>query len=179
MTIDSQRWLPHLAALLQDDTFRAALDTQTVRDVQAASATSLPDEAIGELWAAVLEAGKEVLRLEWDCDGPAGSGYARLLRCATCFVLDASDDWPDQGPFSSLEDALQCSAFAQCLADECRITSTLDAKITMVLATQVTRHRRQGICVNGRRWRWEHAGLRAFEVDLHDARPQGRTHPKP
>lgn len=169
MLIDSQRWRPHLAALLQEDSIRSALGRHTLRRVQAAGTSSMPAEVLDELRDAVLEVGAEVLRLEWDCDSPAGSGYARLVRCADCFLLDASDDWPDQGPFSSLDEALRCGAFEQCVADECRITSALDAKITMALATQLTRNRRQAIRVNGRRWRWESDSLRAFDADLPDA----------
>ncbi len=124
MPIDAQRWQPHLAALLQEDSVRSALGRHILRRVQAASTSSMPAEILDELRDAVLEVGAEVLRLEWDCESPAGSGYVRLVRCADCFVLDASDDWPDQGPFSSLDEALRCSAFAPCAADECRITST-------------------------------------------------------
>lgn len=129
----------------------------------------MPGEVLDELRDAVLQVGAEVLRLEWDCESPAGSGYARLVRCADCFVLGASDDWPDLGPFSSLDEALRCGAFAQCFADKCRITSTLDAKITMALATQLTRNRRQAISINGRRWHWAGDSLRAFDADLPDA----------
>lgn len=169
MPIDSQRWRPHMAALLQEDSIRSALGRQTLRRVQAAGTSSVPAEVLDELRDAVLEVGAELLRLEWDCDSPAGSGYARLLRSATCFLLDASDDWPDQGPFASLDDALHCGAFAQCFADECRITSTLDAKVTIALATQLTQNRRQGISINGRLWHWAGDSLRAFDAALPDA----------
>lgn len=169
MPIDAQRWQPHLAAILREGAIRSALGRMTLRRVQAASTSSMPAEVLDELRDAVLEVGAEVLRLEWDCDSPAGSGYARLVRCADCFVLDASDDWPDQGPFSSLDEALRCSAFTHCVADECRITSTLDAKITTALATQLTRNRRQAIGINGRRWHWASDSLRAFDADLPDA----------
>lgn len=169
MPIDFPRWRPHLAALLQEDSIRSALGRHTLRRVQAAGTSSMPAEVLDELRDAVLEVGAEVLRLEWDCESPAGSGYARLVRCADCFVLDASDDWPDQGPFSSLDEALRCGAFAHCVADKCRITSTLDAKITIALATQLTRNRRQAISINGRRWHWASDSLRAFDADLPDA----------
>jgi hypothetical protein len=129
----------------------------------------MPAEVLDELRDAVLEVGAEVLRLEWNCESPVGSGYVRLVRCADCFVLDASDDWPDQGPFSSLDEALRCSALTHCVADECRITSTLDANITTALATQLTRNRRQAIGINGRRWHWASDSLRAFDADLPDA----------
>lgn len=166
MPIDAQRWQPHLTALLREGAIRSALGGQTLRRVQAAGTSSMPAEVLDELRGAVLEVGAEVLRLEWDCDSPAGSGYARLVLCADCFVLDASDDWPDQGPFSSLDEALRCGAFGQCVANECRITSTLDANITMALAARLTRDRRQTILINGRRWLWASDGLRAFDADL-------------
>jgi hypothetical protein len=170
MTIDPLRWRPHLAALLQVDAFRAELGAQTVREVQAAGTTTPSDEVLDELLAAVLEVGREVLRLEWDCESPAGSGYARLVCCADCFVLDASDDWPDSGPFSNLDDAMRCGAFTQCLADECRINSDLSPGITIALAGQLTRDRRQSIRINGRRWRWVHDSLVAPDDDNPDTR---------
>jgi len=169
MSIDFQRWQTHLAALLQQDSFRSALGRQTLQRVQAAGTTFLRADILDELRDAVLEVGEQILRLEWNCDSPAGSGYARLVRCADCIVLQASDDWPDLGPFSSLDVALRCGAFAQCLADECHVTSRMDAELTMRLATQLTRNRRQEVCVNGRWWQWSSDSLRALDAGIPDA----------
>lgn len=74
------------------------------------------DHVMGTVIEGIRERGDVVVSLHWYSDSMVGSGFATLRELGGVYVLVADDDWPESGPFASLDEALDRSgAFSTCL----------------------------------------------------------------
>jgi hypothetical protein len=116
------------------------------------------------VWELISDEGRTVFSLGWDGDFPGGSGAAYVTEWKGLYFVTSSD-FDDEGPFSSLEDALKLEYFSGPTPKPELSSSVLSKAKLKEMAHSLVTNEGNRVTINDERFVLRNGKLRSERVD--------------